>query len=179
MKNEIKIIKHKFRTHRVNPLTEILIIGTFNPDVADKNLDFFYGRPRNFLWTLLPKAFKYKNLKHVSKLEKLHFMNENKIDFIDIISEIKVLDEKNYYDTYLEKRVTEWNDVISQISNLKNLKKVCFTRKSFASIPQIKKRVDAIQTFCYSQNIEFCCLVTPARFIRKDKQDEWNNFFKI
>jgi G:T/U-mismatch repair DNA glycosylase len=63
-------IAHKFVNKKIDPDTEILIIGTFNPDTAGNEADFFYGRQRNFLWTLLPYAFGEANLKNASRNDK-------------------------------------------------------------------------------------------------------------
>ena len=68
------IIKHRFLSHEINSATEILIIGTFNPDAKDNKAEFFYGRDRNFLWRLLPTAFGIENLKDKTKREKLDFI---------------------------------------------------------------------------------------------------------
>lgn len=48
----LTLIKHKFGEHKINPETEILVIGTFNPETPENKTAFFYGRQRNFLWTL-------------------------------------------------------------------------------------------------------------------------------
>ena len=40
------LIKHKFRHELIAPVTETLIIGTFNPDFDGNNAEFFYGRSR-------------------------------------------------------------------------------------------------------------------------------------
>ena len=85
-----RIIEHKFKDHKINNHTQILIIGTFNPDVFKNEATFFYGRSRNFLWNLLPKAFNEKSLKGKDIKFKLSFMNDHKIDFVDLISEIRV-----------------------------------------------------------------------------------------
>jgi len=34
-------IKHKFRDHKINPLTEILVVGTFNPETVENIAEFF------------------------------------------------------------------------------------------------------------------------------------------
>ncbi len=41
-------IKHRFLDHQINPETEILILGTFNPETEKNEADFFYGRNRNY-----------------------------------------------------------------------------------------------------------------------------------
>lgn len=52
------IVEHKFRGHRIDSRVETLILGTFNPHVRQIKADFFYGGPKNQLWTLLPEHFK-------------------------------------------------------------------------------------------------------------------------
>lgn len=170
------IIKHKFLSHQINSETETLIIGTFNPDVSHNSAEFFYGRSRNYLWRLLSNAFEEPDLKAKSTDEKFDFINRRKIDFIDLISEVEVEEETNYYDGYLDSRVLKWRDVISEIKKLKAIKRICFTRKSFSDIPKMKIRIDEIQKFCEQNKIAFQYLTTPARFYREDKQVEWTSF---
>lgn len=170
-------IKHRFINHKINTKTEILIIGTFNPDTEENIADFFYGRPRNFLWTLIPTAFNETSLKGKPKNEKLKFIEKYMIDFIDLIAEVEVEEVANYDDGYLDSRVSKWRDVVSEIAKLTNLKRVCLTRKSFGDIPNMKAKIDKIKSYCETKNIPFQFLTTPARFYGQAKQAEWTNFF--
>jgi len=170
-------LKHRFINHRINPNTETLIIGTFNPDTEKNEAEFFYGRQRNFLWTLIPTAFNEASLKNRPKVEKLKFIEKHKIDFIDLIAEVEVDEVANYDDGYLDDKVTEWRNVISEIGKLANLKRVCLTRKSFGDIPNMKTKVDEIKNYCEEKKIPFQFLTTPARFYGQAKQTEWSNFF--
>ncbi len=172
-------IKHRFINHEINLKTEILIVGTFNPDTEKNEAEFFYSRPRNFLWTLIPAAFGKDSLKEKSKDEKLEFIRQHKIDFIDLISEVKVDEVANYDDSYLDKKVKEWKCIIPELDKLSNLKKVCLTRKSFGDIPNMKIRIDSIKNYCENRKLIFQFLTTPARFYNQNKQVEWSNFFKI
>lgn len=174
----MKTIKHKLLGHARNPLTEILIIGTFNPDTEKNPADFFYGRVRNHLWNLLPFAYNEKGLKGAAKQEKLDFIKNHRIDFIDLIKQVLVEEgqEDNVKDHYIDQRVTEWRDVISEIKKLSNLTRVCITRKSFSDTPNIKNKVIEIQEYCQNEGIYFQALSTPARFYNEDKQNEWTNF---
>lgn len=171
-------IKHKFLNYEISTETEVLVIGTFNPDTANNNAEFFYSRNRNFLWRLLPTAYNEGDLKKGTIMNKIDFINQHKIDFIDLILEIEVEEgqETNYYDGYIDNKVKKWTDVISEISKLKNLKKVCFTRKTFSDIPNMRERIDMIMEFCQKQNITFYLMTTPARFYSDDKQKEWISF---
>lgn len=67
----MKKIKHKSLIRPIDPRTEILIIGTFNPDTQGNEADFFYGRGRNFFWRLLPFVFDEPDLKGADKQKKL------------------------------------------------------------------------------------------------------------
>jgi G:T/U-mismatch repair DNA glycosylase len=171
-------VQHRFLNHQINPNTETLIIGTFNPETSDNDAEFFYGRSRNYLWRLLPKAFWETDLKGSSKPKKVEFIQKYKIDFTDLIEEIQVEEgqEANYYDGYIDNKVTQWKNIIALIDNLPNLKRVCFTRKTFSDIPNMKKQLSEIQNHCNKKGIAFQALTTPARFYREDKQSEWSNF---
>jgi len=171
-------IKHRFLDHQINPETEILILGTFNPDTKKNEADFFYGRSRNHLWRLLPTAFNKPDLKKLSKQEKLSFIKQNRIDFIDLISELEVEDgqEANYDDKFIDSRVTKWRDVIIEIQKLKKLRKIVFTRNSFGGIPNIKIHKEMIQDYCFKNGIFFKDLHSPSRFHNERKQIEWTNF---
>lgn len=175
---QIVKIRHRFLDHPINPETETLILGTFNPETADNDAKFFYGRNRNYLWQLLPSAFGETNLKKASKNEKLEFIRKYKIDLIDLIEEIEIDagQEANYDDGYIDSMVSKWRNIIALIDSLPNLKRVCFTRKTFSDIPNMKKQIDAIRQYCENKKIVFKALITPSRFYRDDKQTEWTNF---
>jgi len=178
IQNDMIKIPHRFLDHQIDPETETLIIGTFNPETANNEAEFFYGRSRNYLWRLLPLAFGEKNLKEHTKQEKLEFIKKHHIDFIDLIEEIEVENgnENNYSDIYIDGKVTRWKNIIDVINSLPNLKKVCFTRKTFSSIPNIKLHIENIRQHCEKKEILFKTLISPARFYRDNKQTEWTNF---
>ncbi len=173
------IVKHKFFDHKINVDTETLIIGTFNPNTKGNEADFFYGRPKNYLWRLLPGAYNEQDLKGKSKQEKLVFIKKVKVDFIDIILEAHMEESKidKYDDKYLDNKVSEWRNVINEIEILKNLKRICFTRSTFSDVPNMKLKVGEIQSYCFDNNIRFECLKTPARFYNTTKQAQWTDFF--
>jgi G:T/U-mismatch repair DNA glycosylase len=175
----MKIIKHRFSTHKISPETETLIIGTFNPETPGNEAEFFYGRSRNYLWRLLPTAYGENDLKGATKTEKLEFIEKFKIDLIDLIEEIEVEEgqEANYDDKYIDKKVRIWQNVISEMNKLPNLKCICFTRKTFSGIPNMKKQIAEIQAYCANRGLSFKALTTPARFYSLNKQAIWNEFF--
>lgn len=173
-------IKHKFISHQIDPNTETLIIGTFNPDIEVNKAEFFYGRSKNYLWTLLPIALGDDNLKEKTKPEKIAFIKKHKIDFIDLISEIKVQDNEklNYTDTLIDGKVIEWTKIIEEISKLQHLKRIGFTRRTFARVPNIQQKIEVIKQHAEQNGILFQFLTTPARFYNQQKQEEWSLFFK-
>jgi G:T/U-mismatch repair DNA glycosylase len=170
-------IRHRSADYVINPGTEILIIGTFNPATPENGADFFYGRRRNHLWRLLPAAFGMPSLKEKGREDKLRFMAARRVDFIDLVAEADLEDPSNYEDIFLDSRVTEWRDVIAEMKKLPGLKKACFTRKTLAGIPNIKKRVEALKEYCAKRGLPFRLLASPARCYLPGKQAEWSAFF--
>ena len=170
-------IRHRFIDHKIDPKTETLVVGTFNPDTPENTADFFYGRQRNFLWTLIPTCFGEESLKGKSKDEKLRFINKLKIDFIDLISEVDVEEVANYDDAYIDDKVSVWRNIVSELELLQNVKRIALTRKTFTDIPNMRVEIEKIRLFCNQKNIVFEYLPTPARFYNNDKQDKWTKFF--
>ena len=174
-----KTIRHRMENYSTNLNTEILIVGTFNPETPENIADFFYGRERNFLWRLLPVSFQHQDLKGADKQRKQKFIETKKVDFVDLITAVAVVEgrEADYSDAYIDKHVTEWTDVINLIKSLKRLKKVVVTRKTFSDVSNIKGRVEQIRNYCSAHNITFKCLPTPARFYNQSKQETWTKAF--
>ena len=172
------IVKHRFATHAVANNTTTLILGTFNPDNSS-NIDFFYGRPRNHLWDLLPACFGEQGLKSASLQAKQEFMARHKIDFVDLIKSLKdlPLDEiDNYEDVFIDKYIDEFEDVASLIASIPSISKVCFTRSTLpASIPRIGQRVRELQHYCVSKQVNFDFLITPSRFVSRAKLNNWKS----
>jgi G:T/U-mismatch repair DNA glycosylase len=169
------IVKHRFLDYKIEEATETLIVGTFNPEAKNNEADFFYSRPRNFLWRLLPTAFGEQDLRGATAPEKIRFIKNRKIDFIDLIAEVavEVGMESNYDDRYLDSRVAIWTDIIATLHKLQHIKRVCFTRKTLVDIPNMRYQVGAIQQYCVTNNIEFILLKTPARTYSSSKQLIW------
>lgn len=170
------IIQHKFNSHQLNSQTQILLLGTFNPDIPT-GPDFFYGRPRNFLWHLLPQCWGLEPLKTATLPEKRAFMETYKIDFADLIQSLDVPagEESNVDDDFIDSHVEQWKDIITLIITLPDLKEVYFTRKTFNGIPNIRAQVKLIADHCASNKIRFCKLETPARFYNPEKQQQWTD----
>lgn len=168
------IILHKFHQHIVNPETEILILGTFNPDIPN-GPTFFYGRPRNFLWQLLPGCWGLASLKDELLPAKQVLMAQYKIDFADIIHSVDVPanEADNFADDFIDGHVHQWKNIITLINTLPKLKAVYLTRITVGGIPNIHIQINEIQGHCLQKNISFCLLQTPARFTNAAKQQQW------
>lgn len=175
-----KWVKHRFLDHRIDPQTDFLIVGTFNPDTGENPAEFFYGRPRNYLWKLLPGAFGHRDLRDASVMKKREFMRLNRVDFIDLIERVEVQlgEEANYSDHYLDKQSLCWRNIPNEIAGLR-LKRAIVTRKTFGDVPNIRQQVDCLADFFRSRDVPVRALSTPARFFNDRKQMEWNEAFQV
>ncbi|MGB3345503.1 MAG: hypothetical protein WBA61_16460 [Aequorivita sp.] len=167
-------IIHKFNSHQVSEETSILILGTFHPDIIESG-EFFYTRPRNFLWTILPACFGHKNLKESNFKEKQSFMREKSIDFHDIIKSIQNPNSKENIisDKVIEKYILKFSETIDLFKSLKRLEAVYFTRKTLDGIPKIANRIAEIRNHCVKNNIRFSLLETPSRYSNDKKIKSW------
>ena len=170
------VILHKFRDYQPDPQTEILILGTFVPDLKDSP-DFFYGRTRNFLWHLLPQCWGLEPLKDAPLARKKEFMSAYYVDFSDIIRSIEVPEGEELIsdDAFIDNHISEWSDMQALIDKLPNLKAVYFTKKTFNGVPLMRERVKGIADYCLAGNIRFCKLETPAKFYSPEKLKQWTD----
>lgn len=168
------LLTNKFINHQASHNTEILILGIFNHDTAE-DIHFFYGKPRNYLWHLLPISFGWPSLKDASLQSKMDFLKKYKIDFTDIVNTLLVPEgqETNHEDAFVDTYVQTWNDLEAIINGLPALKAVYFTRKTFNGIPNCKKQVIEISKICAAKNIRFCKLETPSKYYDDNKQNQW------
>lgn len=175
---ETSIVEHRFSRHRICPRTETLIIGTFNPETSSNKAEFFYNTGRNYLWRLLPGAFGEKSLQQSNVTDKIEFIRAKRIDFIDLIASVEVKSGREGVrsDVYLSSRVRSWTDVIRETDRLSELRRVCFTRKTFHKIPEIRSRIEAVSEKLRERAIELKYIVSPARYYSLDKQREWTEF---
>lgn len=178
-------IKHKFLPRQLNPDTEILIVGTFNPDVSKNSANFFYSRGHTSFWELMSAIFGEKCLRYSEKQEKEAFIKRHKIDFADLIEEIDIdsQDLSSYKDITLDENLNaaKCKNLPQEISHLNKLKKVGFTRSTFQHIPNIQKKVTDLERWCKNKGIEFRCLTTPANYGKVNAEtrfEEWKNFFQ-
>lgn len=177
------IINHKFI--KDNPIygKEILIIGTFNPNIEDNEANFFYSRKRNYFWELLNEVFEEtNNFEDENSIKnKKSFINNKNIELTDLIISVDI-NESNLgkYSDELLINVEKWNtDEILYILKKQKTKKVFFTRKSFNKVNFIKIQIKRIEEFCLENEIIFQYLPTPSRFINDKKIKEWKNKFNV
>jgi G:T/U-mismatch repair DNA glycosylase len=170
------IIPHKLPHYQPNPATEILILGTFTPDVPGAP-DFFYGRTRNFLWHLLPQAYGLAPLKDESLAQKQAFMAQHNIDFADMMQSLDLPEglEAEAEDDAADAYVSEWNNVIAIIDALPHLKAIYFTRKTFNGLPNVRAQITPLAQHCRQKGIRFCKLETPARHYSETKLQQWKD----
>ena len=167
-------VLYKFRNYKVSPETRILIIGTFNPDIEENRIDFFYSRPKNYLWRILPEVYGKESLKESTTERKVAFIENYQIDFTDLIASVRHLSGKaNYSDSYLEKQELEWNKTEELLKSLINLKLVLFTRRTFQGVPNLRNRFLFIQKECEKLKIVSRFVVTPTRHYSTKKLEEW------
>ena len=172
-------VKHKFL--ELYPLQgkKILIIGTFNPDVACNDAEFFYGRAKNFFWSLLPEVFGKESLKGDVQKQK-EFLKEHDIELSDLILRVEMSKEDvcSYGDDKLT-NVIEYNthNIIKSLANGRT-KEVYFTRKSFdKNVSGIRGEIYKVKEFCEQNGIKFGFLPTPSRFYSQKKLHEWMDVF--
>jgi G:T/U-mismatch repair DNA glycosylase len=168
------ILTNKFVNHKPSPETEILILGTFTHDHHHSG-DFFFGRPRNFLWHLLPICFGSQPLKDAPLVIKQEFMQKHKIDFTDVIATLEVEDgeEEIMEEDFVDISAKTFFDLVEKVDALPKLKAVYFTRKTFNGMPNIKAEILKLAQHCQSKQVRLCKLDTPARHFSDEKQQQW------
>ncbi|RDU64862.1 DNA-deoxyinosine glycosylase [Helicobacter sp. MIT 14-3879] len=72
--------------------SKILILGSF-PSVISRNVEFYYGNPKNRFWNILEEIFCYSKLLTIES--KTLFLLTNKIALWDIIYKCEILDSKD------------------------------------------------------------------------------------
>ena len=85
-------IQHRFIDNLIpNWEFETLYVGTFNPNIynekilANNEIDFFYGRPKNLFWDVMPKIHCSQSLIGATKKTKIEFLKNNRVAVTDIV----------------------------------------------------------------------------------------------
>lgn len=177
---------HRFLNELIpNWEIDYLFIGTFNPewDNERNNAIYFYGRPRNDFWYIMPQVFGDIGLKeHQNNKECLiGYLKSKKIGLTDLVKSLKNTDQNNpehrervlsYRDRYLENFDIEYN--VCEIKNLINknqVKGVFLTRKIDPKSEICKKWLD-IKEFCQQRNVKAAELITPSPLFHKLSKDQ-------
>lgn len=71
-----------------NSDSRLLILGSF-PSVKSREVDFYYGNPRNRFWTFLADFFKEE--KPETTIEKKNFLTKHKIALWDIVTKCEIV----------------------------------------------------------------------------------------
>lgn len=189
---------HKFidqlnslEAHPITGCYHILVVGTFNADVKGNVANWFYGRPENEFWCLMPRMMNAPSLHPVDRDEDLQalksvwvdYCNEKRIVIVDIFKSIdKVLE--NHSDKELEDlKEGEYIpfDFKKALANAK-FDAVLFTWKS-----QTKSCIGLIKQefvdFFASENCKIMHMLTPSNTYAKPRifklkawKEEYNAF---
>ncbi|MBK6331074.1 MAG: hypothetical protein IPF62_11370 [Bacteroidetes bacterium] len=162
-----------------------LIIGTFNPEnawMATNSALYFYGRPRNYFWKVLP-CFTVSNPIPDPAINRLNinaqrdFLISNKVALTDLL--INILDAditradhrqwiKSFKDADLQRfSKFEWNTdhIIKQIQD-EQVTHVYFTRlgtpNANVAINSFENQMRIIEKYCNSKEIINKRLYTPS-----------------
>lgn len=169
----MSIVPNLFKDYQPSAEAEIIILGLFTSPNKHSG-DFFFSRPRVFLWHMLPICFKQVSLQEADLTVKKQFMKRYKVDFLDIVASVDIEDlDAVIDDEVLDGQVHEFNSLVERLKQLPQLKAVYFTRKTFNGIPNCKQALQEVVTYCKENNIRFCKLDTPSRHYSKEKQQQW------
>jgi hypothetical protein len=175
---------HKFYGHVAHMVGEngllpnweadTLIIGTFNPEkdwVLNNPANYFYGRPRNYLWKSLP-VFACNNPIHRQDVnEQISFLTNRRIALTDLLisindADITIPDHIRRIRSFKDSDLNifqefHWNTtgIINYIQN-KGISVVCFT-KIGGDFP-FGRQITAIENYCNLNNVINFRLHTPT-----------------
>ncbi len=178
---------------------DYLFVGTFNPswDRPNKpNANWFYGRPTNDFWYIMPQVFGLDSLMHRQYRNDPDFLRDwcikNKIGITDIIKCINDADVNNpnhrsFIESVLDRDLEEFNNFemtgISEIieSNLDTLKGVYLTRfeNGLNNGSVLMNGWNSVIEMCNRHEKNCSGLVTPSRGYRGITRDQklaaWRN----
>lgn len=177
---------HRFHNELLpEHLTEVLLIGTFNPiwNVAKgDNPDYFYSRSANQFWCILPHGLGQNCLIDKDRKEKIQFCIQNGIGLSDLIYCIEGVEESDPRHGFLKKgfkdedfeRKNETGHYELEIrffteelkryitKNNGNLKGVFLTRKTSKGAERIWQHWLSIKTLCQTLGITVGELPSPS-----------------
>lgn len=173
-----------FCGHKLYPDSNILIIGTFNPDDSsckkENNATWFYGRKQSKFWRYLPTALTGNSL-HLNDIQEEYptvwkkYCIENKIVIIDLIKKINTNDVlPDFGDKEVECKInfdltnTEYFDINRAFQNIKFSKVIYSLAWSDGTIRCLRRirdltNNDLIQNGCIQDTNQIRYCLTPSR----------------
>ena len=142
----------------VDKNSEILILGSF-PSVKSREINFYYGNPKNRFWKVLEEFFGEKIENDIES--KKVFLKNHKIAVWDIVKSSKI---KGSSDLELVKDEIEFNDIEKLLKDYPNIKKVFCNGK--ASEDLMKKYFPKIE-------VNYLPSTSPANV--SFRKEEWLN----
>ena len=112
--NQYEHLNHGFGPY-INGDSEILILGSF-PSVLSREVNFYYGNPRNRFWNVLEAVFEDRAGNDVETRKS--FCKRHKVALYDVIEECDIIGSR---DDSIENIVP--SDIISLISQ-SNIKRI-------------------------------------------------------
>lgn len=174
--------QHKFYSYlQLQRLTdfepEIIIIGTFNPELPKDNYsEWFYGRTdNNYFWDLLPKMFGDEGLRNRAHTDWKKYCKRKKIALTDLLSGINDADFTNeahikvlskYTDSDLATRFKDQipNQVIPLLQTYSSIKSVYLTTTNNSQFWEGLWR--PLENYCFQSGIWCRKLMTPSKGAR-------------
>lgn len=175
-------------------------MGTFNPEWDNPNggnANWFYGRPRNSFWNIMPQAFGHPNLKTPQNQANpeawKQYCLDNGIGLTDIIECIEDANEHEHHDQimgFLDNELELFQEILlTDIPSLidENKESLCgvyLTRYSHTlNVDSVfLHRWMEIENQCEDYGIHHSCLVTPSNGYMMpvvNKIELWQNQINI
>ncbi len=161
--------------------TETLIIGTFNPESKwhpDHAAQYFYSRPRNYFWKILPRFTGKAAIPHQYVAAQIEFLKEHQIGVTDLLIRIEDAhitkpEHRKRITTALDNEIErfselDWNTPhILQYIKANSIKAVYFTKIGNAANQNVKPntfeaQMRAIEQTCKALKIPHFRLHTPS-----------------
>ncbi len=174
----------EFQTHSaildVTPYKpEVLIIGTFNPDIPNNPADFFYGR--NYFWRIFENLSNNNNALNGRRIlangiirapnigRIFELCTQFKLSFADLIQSVNGV-VNNYEDNLLDGyvggglAVNNVNEIAKYICENKSIKHVYFTRKYANEVQNIWGLWQDVQELVKQcrKDVQFGSIFTPS-----------------
>lgn len=153
---------------------DTLIIGTFNPENAwapNNDAEYFYGRPRNYFWRILPRFAGEPSIHRLDVHSQIDFLQRKKIAVTDLLIEIEGADINNLehiqlINGFLDDDVNNfaplrWNTQrIIHYLTVNDVKAVYFTKLGGNGV--FEPQMVIIEDFCHENGISVKRLHTPS-----------------